>query len=118
MADFLTINGVPYPVQVQGASQSAPEYSGSRERAMAGNMRSTRTVVTKKDSWQFVIGPISPAAYAVLVADTEGDQIVPVDGAAMQDAAVDCMVDINDARFVRDGTQAHNREVQITVYEV
>lgn len=118
MADFLTIDGNAYPVQVDGASENAPEYSGSRERAMAGNMRSTRTVVTKKRTWQFVLGPISPASYAELVADTEGDQIVPVDGAAMQDAAIDCMVDINDARYVRDGTQSHNREVQITVYEV
>lgn len=118
MADFLTINGNEYPVQVDGASQNAPEYSGSRERAMAGNMRSTRTVVTKKDSWSFVLGPISPAEYAILVADTEGDQIVPVDGAAMQDVAVNCMVDINDARYVRDGAQAHNREVHVTIYEV
>lgn len=116
MADFLTINGVPYPVQTGGASQTEPDYGGSRERAFAGNLRSTRD--TPKDSWSFVIGPISIASFNTLMAATREDAIVPVGGDAIVGGPKDCMVDVQDGGYTPKGSTDHNRVARVLILEV
>lgn len=115
MADFLTIGGVPYPVQTSGASQGSHEYSGERVRAFANNMRSTRG--DKKRQWSFVIGPISIAQLTTLLAAVDNDAVVNFAGDAIG-ATVACMADVTEGPYVPDGSTTHKRVAHVAAYEV
>jgi hypothetical protein len=117
MTDFLTINSVPYLVDVSGgAVENEPDYGGSRERAFAGNLRSTRD--TPKSSWSFPLAEMSPATLATLKAAVANDAIVPVGGAAIVGGPINCMVDVAEAPYVRDGTAAHKRRARVNIQQV
>lgn len=116
MANFLTIAGTNYPVQTGGASQGEPDYGGSRERAFAGNLRSTRD--TPKDSWTFTIGPITRDQASALMAATREDAIVAVGGDAIAGGPFDCMVDVQEGGYTPKGTSDHNRVLRVLILQV
>jgi hypothetical protein len=116
MTDFLTINGHPYLVQVQGSpAENAPDYTGSRERAFDNSLRSTRA--HPKRVFAFVLGPVLADDFDTLIADTRGDQIVPIAGEFLNGAAAfNAMVDVT-GDYVQDPV-TFQRVAHVTINEV
>lgn len=115
MTDFLTIATRPYPVQTSGgASENEPDFTGSRERAFDNTYRSTRA--NGKRNFTFIVGPISPASYDQLIADTRPDKVVAVAGGFLNGAAAfNAFVDVI-GDFVADGTSVL-RVAHVTIAE-
>jgi hypothetical protein len=116
VTDFLTINAVPYPVQVGGASENEPILTGEMTRSFSNKARSTRDPLSGKRVWAFTIGPITDAAYNTLVASTRGDLSVNCNGAALGNVNVPCFVEVSSGQYVRDG-DAYMRVAAAVVYE-
>jgi hypothetical protein len=114
MTDFLTIDGVPYPVAAQGATINPRRYVGERSPSFSNVLRSTREV--GKRQWGMAIGPIPRATFDTLDTRVKNDQPVNVGGASIGPAAVNCYVEIN-AQYVKD-RDTHQMIAIVTIDEI
>jgi hypothetical protein len=114
---FLTIAGVNYDVQQQGAGEATPRLIGKDVAAFAGGLRTTRRA--RKRVYNFTLAPLSVTAYETLITNV-ATSVVSVTGDALDGAAISALVDVNSGAFIDDLTAVrfHQRIAQITVREV
>lgn len=81
MADFLTIDGVPYGVLDGGAEQTDSDEIGEEKRAIDGTLRSN--VRAAKDNYRFTLEPMLNATYLTLKAKSNSGNFYACGGAAI-----------------------------------
>jgi hypothetical protein len=116
MADFLTIAGIAYPVDRQGAGETAREYAGSLRRAFDNTLRNmTRSA---KRPWQLTLAPITQTQWETLDAATSLRQSVAVTG-TMFGTTTPAAVCITATAIPHLASgESHLRTVVITMQEV
>lgn len=97
MADFLTIDAVPYDVLESGADQPEPDTIGEEKRAIDGTLRSD--VQGAKRNYRFTLKPMAQADYLVLEGKAYSGNFYACGGAAV--LAATYSVRITAAGYVR-----------------
>lgn len=102
MADFLTVNGVPVPIQRDKAQRGTPERIGDSGRAANGDWLST--VRGSKRTWTMTTGYMYPADFETLEAMVKDEQEVVCNGDSMGNVDTPCIIDVTNADMPSDGT--------------
>lgn len=108
---FLTIAGVTYEVERQGAREGTPERIGEEIRAFAGNLLST--VRAEKRVWDYRVPLLSTSARNTLRTAIANGVIVSVSGEQVG-AAKDCVVSVEDETPTQEaGTYEYSLRLRI-----
>lgn len=115
MADFLTIDAVPYGVLDGGAQESEPETVGESRRAIDGSLRSSE--ITAKGVYRFSLEPMTEANWQTLRTKIFAGDFLACGGGGI--VADDYQVKLDSAGYeIVHESLTFRRGVQVTLRQV